>query len=60
MPMSRTRGTFVRTTGSRVRSAAAMAGKAAFLAPLMVTFPSSRLPPLIRNLSIAALFPRRT
>src|SRR5579859_5954060 len=50
--MSRTSGIFSRITGSFVRRAAAIAGKAAFLAPLMRTLPTRGLPPRITNLSI--------
>src|SRR6478736_2643950 len=50
--MSRTCGTFSRMTGSSVSRAAAMAGSAAFLAPLTRIVPSSGLPPRITNLSI--------
>ena len=50
--MSRTCGMFSRITGSSVRRAAAMAGSAAFLAPLMRTVPSRGLPPRITNLSM--------
>ena len=50
--MSRTWGMFSRMTGSSVSRAAAMAGSAAFLAPLMRTVPSSGLPPRMTNLSM--------
>src|ERR1017187_10410105 len=50
--MSRTWGMFSRMTGSSVSRAAAMAGRAAFLAPLMRTVPTSGLPPRITSLSI--------
>src|SRR5215467_7775392 len=50
--MSRTSGMFSRITGSSVRMAAAMAGRAAFFAPLMRTLPTRGLPPRITNLSI--------
>src|SRR5712692_9538709 len=59
--ISRTSGIFSRMTGSSVRMAAAMAGRAAFLAPLTRMVPTSGLPPRITNLSIrlsdAALLP---
>src|SRR5438128_4675027 len=54
--MSRTSGMFSRMTFSSVRRAAAIAGSAAFLAPLMRTVPSSGLPPRITNLSIRVVF----
>src|SRR6185503_5733080 len=50
--MSRTCGIFSSTTGSSVSNAAAIAGNAAFLAPLMRTVPSNGFPPRITNLSI--------
>src|SRR5437588_9597630 len=50
--MSRTSGIFSRMTVSSVRMAAAIAGRAAFLAPLMRTVPSRGLPPRMTNLSI--------
>src|SRR5581483_11346332 len=50
--MSRTCGIFSRTTGSSVSRAAAMAGSAAFFAPLMRTVPSNGFPPRMTNLSI--------
>src|SRR5712692_6395102 len=50
--MSLTRGTFSRRRGSVVRMAAAIAGSAAFFAPLISTVPSRRRPPSMRNLSI--------
>src|SRR3954447_4583100 len=50
--MSRTCGMFSRMTGSSVSRAAAMAGSAAFLAPLMRTVPSRGFPPRITNLSM--------
>src|SRR6185312_14271332 len=50
--MSRTSGMFSSTPGSSVRMAAAIAGRAAFFAPLTRMFPSSGLPPRITNLSI--------
>src|ERR1700685_1385286 len=53
--MSRTCGIFCRVTGSFVRSAAAIAGNAAFFAPLIRTVPSSLRPPWILNRSM--LFP---
>ena len=53
--MSRTCGIFCRVTGSLVRSAAAIAGNAAFFAPLIRTVPSSLRPPWILNRSM--LFP---
>lgn len=57
--MSRTRGTFFRCTGSAVNKAAAIAGNAAFFAPLICTVPASGLPPEILNRSMfQALFPR--
>src|SRR5262245_20030499 len=49
--MSRTQGTLFKTTSSLVSRAAAIAGKAAFLAPLIATLPQSALPPLISILS---------
>src|SRR5579864_755940 len=51
--MSRTSGIFSRMTGSSVRMAAAIAGSAAFLAPLMRMLPTSGFPPRITNLSIS-------
>src|SRR5881227_3622352 len=53
---SRTFGTLRTTTLSAVSSAAAIAGSAEFFAPLIATAPRSAFPPLIRNLSIHALF----
>ena len=53
--MSRTRGMFLRCTGSSVSNAAAIAGSAEFFAPPICTVPSSRLPPSIRNRSIDCL-----
>ena len=50
---------FSRMTGSSVSSAAAMAGSAAFFAPLIRTVPSSGLPPRMTNLSIGE-FPNLT
>src|SRR5579883_3264935 len=50
--ISRTCGIFSRITGSSVSRAAAMAGRAAFLAPLIRTVPNRGLPPRITNLSI--------
>src|SRR6516162_5561503 len=50
--MSRTSGMFSRMTGSSVRMEAAMAGSAAFLAPLTRIVPTNGLPPRITNLSI--------
>jgi hypothetical protein len=50
--MSRTLGILRRVTRSFVRSAAAIAGKAEFFAPLMPMVPRRDLPPLIRNLSM--------
>ena len=50
--MSRTRGILSSSTRSLVRSAAAIAGSAAFFAPLMRTEPSSGLPPSISSLSM--------
>ena len=50
--MSRTCGTFSRMTGSSVSRAAAIAGSAAFFAPLIRTVPSRGFPPRITNLSI--------
>ena len=43
--MSRTRGIFCSVTGSLVSSAAAIAGNAAFFAPLICTVPFSFFPP---------------
>jgi hypothetical protein len=45
-------GTRRMTQGPSVKSAAAMIGSAAFLAPLILTFPRSGTPPLINRLSI--------
>src|SRR2546423_2466106 len=56
--MSRTWGMFSSVTGSSVSSAAAIAGKAAFLAPLTRIVPSSGLPPRITNLSTSVYAPR--
>ena len=53
--MSRTCGILCRCTASAVSSAAAMAGSAAFFAPLICTAPSSGLPPWILNRSICPL-----
>src|ERR1035441_9281945 len=53
--MSRTCGIFSRMTGSSVSKEAAMAGRAAFLAPLMRMVPRSGLPPRMTNLSIRYL-----
>src|SRR5580692_3768472 len=50
--MSRTRGTRLRTTLSSVRSAAASAGSAEFLEPLVGMVPCSFGPPSMTNLSI--------
>src|SRR5271165_5881629 len=50
--MSRTCGMFSSTTGSSVSRAAAIAGKAAFFAPLTRMLPSSGLPPRMTSLSI--------
>ena len=50
--MSRTWGTFSRMTGSSVSRAAAIAGRAAFLAPLTRMVPTNGLPPRITSLSI--------
>src|SRR5580698_4857278 len=50
--MSRTRGTRLRTTLSSVRSAAASAGRAEFLEPLVGMTPCSFGPPSMTNLSI--------
>src|SRR5262249_45729266 len=52
--MSRTSGMFSRVTASSVRMAAAMAGSAAFLAPLTRMVPTRGLPPRMTNLSIIA------
>jgi hypothetical protein len=52
VPTSQTSGTFESTTGSSVRSDAAIAGSEAFLAPPMRTLPERRRPPAIRSLSI--------
>src|SRR5262245_30482644 len=53
--ISRTCGMFSRMTGSSVRMAAAIAGSAAFLAPLTRIVPSSGFPPRMTNLSIGLL-----
>src|SRR5579884_1237757 len=58
--MSRTCGMFLRMTGSSVSRAAAIAGKAAFLAPLARMVPSSGDPPRITNLSMLNRFPGTT
>src|SRR5438067_9872360 len=50
--MSRTCGIFSKVTGSSLSKAAAMAGSAAFFAPLMRTVPSSGFPPRMTNLSM--------
>src|SRR5215472_10592240 len=50
--ISRTSGMFSRTTGSSVRMAAAIAGSAAFFAPLTRIVPTRGLPPRTTNLSI--------
>src|SRR5580704_9149797 len=50
--MSRTWGMFSRITVSSVRRAAAIAGRAAFLAPLTRIVPTSGLPPRTTSLSI--------
>src|SRR5580704_18738233 len=50
--ISRTMGILRRVTGSAVSSAAAIAGSAEFLAPLILTVPWSGFPPHILNLSI--------
>src|SRR5580658_3684672 len=50
--MSRTCGMFSKMTGSSVRRAAAMQGRAAFFAPLTRTVPRSGSPPRITNLSM--------
>src|ERR1700690_1698401 len=50
--MSRTKGILRSVTGSQVSNAAAIAGKAEFLAPLILTVPCSDFPPRILNLSI--------
>ena len=47
------RGTFDRRSGSAVSSAAAMSGRAAFLAPLTCTSPQSVLPPRMTSWSTA-------
>src|SRR5512140_814078 len=52
--MSRTCGIFSRMTGSSVRSAAAIAGSAAFFAPLTLMVPSRGLPPRMTNLSMSS------
>src|SRR5580692_6749030 len=52
--MSRTWGIFSSTTSSSVRIAAAMQGRAEFLAPLTRIVPSSGLPPRMTNLSMRA------
>src|SRR5690349_2044634 len=51
--MSRTRGTRRSTTGASASSVAARAGRAAFLAPLAATVPTSRVGPVIWKRSIA-------
>src|SRR5437016_13288065 len=58
--MSRTCGMFSRITGSSVSRAAAIAGRAAFFAPLMRIVPRSGFPPRITNLSIAKEFRNET
>src|ERR1035438_1048950 len=55
--MSRTWGIFSRVTLSSVRIAAAMQGRAEFLAPDMRTVPTSGFPPRITNLSIKTKTP---
>jgi len=52
--ISATRGTLRMREGLSPRSAAAMIGRAAFLAPPILTVPLSRLPPRTTILSIAA------
>ena len=54
--MSASFGTLESTSGDSVRSAAAMSGKAAFLAPLMGIAPASRTPPSMRMRSMNCLF----
>src|SRR5438874_322725 len=53
--VSVTRGTFLSRTGSVVRSAAAISGRAAFLEPLMHRSPASGAPPVIRRMWSAVL-----
>src|SRR5690348_8278099 len=50
--MSRTMGMLCSASRSRVSSEAAIAGSAAFLAPLTATEPCRGLPPVMRNLSM--------
>src|SRR5271168_955630 len=54
--MSRTIGSRCRMTGSGVSNAAAIAGRAAFFAPLMDTLPRKGFPPQILNLSMPVEF----
>ena len=53
VPMSSMSGTLVNSSGSSVRRAAAMTGRAAFLLPEIATSPVSRPPPVMRSRSIA-------
>src|SRR5580692_2412749 len=57
--MSRTRGMRRSVTGSSVSSAAASAGSAEFLEPLMAISPLRSVPPVITNLSMNAFPDRR-